>query len=124
MKDMGQSARETVAPQINEPHQPAVSNSEQGAFTPGPWNVAVDIHDDRIGIGSTSGVVVFAPHRKGARAGVQTIQDARLIAASPDLLDALHVALGHMTGGMDGDWRDCNPLDVIRAAIAKARGQS
>lgn len=31
MKDMGQSARK-LAPQINEPHQPAVSNSEQGAF--------------------------------------------------------------------------------------------
>lgn len=31
MKDMGQSAsRDALAPQINEPHQPAVSNSEQG----------------------------------------------------------------------------------------------
>ena len=33
MKDMGQSAsRDALAPQINEPHQPAVSNSEQGAL--------------------------------------------------------------------------------------------
>lgn len=33
MKDMGQSAsRDALAPQISEPHQPAVSNSEQGGF--------------------------------------------------------------------------------------------
>lgn len=32
MKDMGQSAsHDALAPQISEPHQPAVSNSEQGA---------------------------------------------------------------------------------------------
>jgi hypothetical protein len=24
-----------------------------------------------------------------------------------------------MTGGMDGDWRDCDPIEVLRAAIAR-----
>lgn len=36
------------------------------------------------------------------------------------VLDALNVMLGHMTGGMDGDWRDCDPVALARAAIAKA----
>ncbi|WP_334130191.1 hypothetical protein [Sneathiella sp.] len=46
--------------------------------------------------------------------------NARLIAAAPELVDALNVALGHLTGGVDGDWRDCDYLDLIRAALEKA----
>ena len=31
--------------------------------------------------------------------------------------DALTVCLGHLTGGMDGDWRDCDPVEIARAAL-------
>ena len=46
---------------------------------------------------------------------------ADLFAESADsierLRDAVNVALGHMTGGMDGDWRDCDPVDLLRKAL-------
>lgn len=54
------------------------------------------------------------------RTEAETEANALLIAAAPDMLDALKVALGHLTGGMDGDWRNCDPRALIRAAIAKA----
>lgn len=38
-----------------------------------------------------------------------------------ELLEACNVALGHMTGGMDGDWRDCDPITLLREAIARAK---
>lgn len=31
--------------------------------------------------------------------------------------DAANVALSHMTGGMDGDWRDCDPVELLRDAL-------
>ena len=33
------------------------------------------------------------------------------------LRDAANVALGHLTGGMDGDWRDCNPVELLRSVL-------
>jgi hypothetical protein len=33
------------------------------------------------------------------------------------LRDAANVALGHLTGGMDGEWRDCNTIDLLRSAL-------
>lgn len=38
------------------------------------------------------------------------------------LLGAARVALGHLTGGMDDDWRDTDPVDLLRAAIAPFEG--
>lgn len=31
--------------------------------------------------------------------------------------DAANVALGHMTGGRDGDWRDCDPVEILQEAL-------
>jgi hypothetical protein len=36
------------------------------------------------------------------------------------LIDACNVALGHLTGGLDGDWRDCDAAALLRDAIHKA----
>lgn len=47
-----------------------------------------------------------------------------LRASRDELLDALQVCLGHLTGGMDGDWRECDPIELARAAIAKAQGEA
>lgn len=33
------------------------------------------------------------------------------------LRDAANVALGHLTGGMDGDWRDTDPVQLLRDAL-------
>jgi len=52
----------------------------------------------------------------------QTIR--RALTQQPDvnaeLLDACRVALGHMTGGMDGEWRDCDPIELLREVLTRA----
>lgn len=40
-----------------------------------------------------------------------------LLSALEERTKALRVALGHMTGGMDGDWDDVDPVAVMRAAL-------
>ncbi|MDB5350989.1 MAG: hypothetical protein JWN86_2236 [Planctomycetota bacterium] len=45
--------------------------------------------------------------------------NARLIAAAPELLEALEVILGS-----DGYEVDCIGRDMVRAAVAKARGEA
>lgn len=34
------------------------------------------------------------------------------------LRDAANVALGWLTGGMDGDWRDCDPAKLLRDVLS------
>lgn len=46
-----------------------------------------------------------------------------LIKMNKELLDACKVVLGHMTGGMDGDWRDCDPIILLRDTIYRAEAQ-
>lgn len=41
----------------------------------------------------------------------------RATAEAAVLLDAANVALGHLTGGMDGDWREVDYLDLLRTAV-------
>lgn len=33
------------------------------------------------------------------------------------LRDAANIALGHLTGGIDGEWRDCNAIDLLLSAL-------
>jgi hypothetical protein len=40
------------------------------------------------------------------------------------LRDATNVALGWLTGGMDGDWRDCDLVELLRNVLPpNARGK-
>lgn len=95
--------------------------------TPGPW--VVDGNDispadnDRLGICSVQPVDDV---RGGWRYGEQTFANGHLIAAAPDLLEALELILEartqekHMWNAKPGE----SPLhDRCRAAIAKARGE-
>lgn len=82
--------------------------------TPGPWAINCDL-----GIYAATGTqwaiasVGFGwPHQPDRR---EAEANAHLIAAAPELLEALEYLVG-LGGG------DC--LDMARAAIAKARGQS
>lgn len=97
------------------------------AHTKGPWHwwtsnswkrLMTDHEDGKI-------VRVLEPYvvRDSHADLVVSEADMKLIAAAPDMLDALRICLGHMTGGMDGDWKDCNPIDVVRSAIEKATSQ-
>lgn len=120
----------------NEPHQPAVSNSEQGGFTPGPWFVGEvtmvnrDTGDERPDPNHT-----FVSDDGGAfEASIisgDAAADARLIAAAPELLFVLeNVVSLYETHKVPKDlaeagWRniDTEWVKQARAAIAKARGQ-
>lgn len=99
-----------------------------GAHTPGPWNIAQDIHNGRIGICSEQGVVVFAPHIRGGiqLAGVQRIEDARLISAAPDLLEAAKTVMAGLLQRIH-DAKEVTPvfagIAALDAAIAKAEGR-
>ena len=104
--------------------------------TPGPWKLDSTFPDPD-GYKIRGGSLVF---RKGPRliAVVKnqgdrpivedSLSDARLIAAAPDLLAALKTAEGHLSEELG--YKELHPighcpvLDVVRAAIAKAEGLS
>jgi hypothetical protein len=86
--------------------------------TPGPWEMRRDGF-----VYAANGERVCSPHSTlpDSAKWSKQLQDlratARLIAAAPDLLDALEDMLG---------WQTLAPDDVVaaaRAAIAKARGE-
>lgn len=39
------------------------------------------------------------------------------------LEDGLRVCLGHLTGGMDGDWRNTDPVELARSLLTNREGQ-
>lgn len=45
----------------------------------------------------------------------------RAVNCHDELVDALQVCLGHLTGGLDGDWRDCDPAELARSVLARAK---
>ena len=44
-------------------------------------------------------------------------QRVALEAENAKLRGALEICLGHLTGGMDGNWADCDPVETARAAL-------
>lgn len=88
---------------MNSQHTPGPWKANKWA--PG-WSVSAPLH------GLT---VCMLPERDNSDA------NARLIAAAPDLLAALHIALESMDAiHVPQEW---DTRSVIRAAIARARGQ-
>lgn len=96
-------------------------------FTPGPWHRGSDDLNSRecwsevyADNGWTVARVNVGQVRFSERAGVNAIAraSADLIAAAPDLLEALQVAMRYVGGeGTDDE------VDLCRAAIARATGQ-
>lgn len=93
--------------------------------TPGPWRVYVpESVGATFGVDSVDGnaVVWFGPTSDD---GIRRIEDARLIAAAPDLLEALILLEHEMVesgnaGSKDFGWKPA--IEKTRAAIAKATG--
>jgi hypothetical protein len=99
--------------------------------TPGPWN---PYFDETYGVlGPDKGRVAICMNLKGShglagrRHGNEVAANARLIAASPDLLEALkmgyadtmdYIQRNHLSGSENNHW-----LVLARAAIAKATGE-
>jgi hypothetical protein len=85
------------------------------SHTPGPWVVADSINAATVHCKVTE--VIVADCRNLALDRGVPAANARLIAAAPDLLEALEEVLG---------WETLCPLEVYeqaRAAIRKARGE-
>ena len=80
--------------------------------TKGPWEWQVNL-DKHIVIFNGDGDIVV-------RDGEYLMEgDARLIAAAPELLEALEMLLNETNAGM---W-DCLPVDKANEAIHKAKGE-
>lgn len=102
--------------------------------TPGPWHTD-DAPEHAIAVCTNSGETVADVFPNAdAQSGVTTYANARLIAAAPELLEALKdLAKRHATtvkecGGCDHSvgicWcDDIRALDDANAAIAKATGE-
>jgi hypothetical protein len=91
------------------------------SHTPGPWMVHAE---DRRAVVDSGGVCVVADVRS-----YRDTDDARLIAAAPDLLAALKAVLaeemiytGAIIETLEASGLHCELFDKICAAIAKAEG--
>ena len=88
------------------------------SHTPGPWRVEIDSRTDcRIVVGA-SGYRIATPHE-----GVAEFNgyDADLVAAAPELLEALESMISSWDGPADVEKMDL-AIQSARSAIAKAKG--
>ena len=88
--------------------------------TAGPWALPAVGADNRLHVGQvvdSDGVTVCIAYGNCA----ETVANARLIAAAPDLLEALQDAVEIMDDQLAGDFPDS--MAAFRAAISKAKGE-
>lgn len=92
--------------------------------TPGPWHLRVNpVHEGQFDIRcETYGYAPLAVVRGDKRSTMKkSFENARLIAAAPDLLEAL---LGFQKAWDENRLVTSDEAAAIRAAIAKATGQA
>jgi len=108
----------------------------QGKHTPGPWKVD---SGEALKVRNNSGSIatIMQTHLTGRRSNDETMANARLIAAAPDMLEALSIARAEivalerdMETLLRGDFvkgrtheETGDPLLVVEAAIARATGE-
>lgn len=100
----------------------------EAKHTPGPW-VVFDGDTEHPGIDMADGsfsIVVYGEDGEPfegvrGRSPAETLANARLIAAAPDLLEALKEVQPYFEGEHSHDHPTCV---AIRAAIAKAEGRT
>ena len=95
---------------------------QRAAFTKGPWGL--QFGDSRIGIVSERGEEIAsvgsAPYYKGY--SPTDYANAHLIAAAPDLVEALQECVDAMYSDNPADgWKEI--LDKARSVLARARGE-
>lgn len=142
------TAAETTADQgssADADTQPGKSESSSQRHTPGPWMALNMVHAERgdqmtpeevgeyvagcVRLGSPDRFL-FVTNEPGAPDichignGPSGPANARLIAAAPDLLEALEEFSREYDGFQDGDGDPCPTLAKARAAIEKATGQA
>lgn len=94
-------------------------------FTPGPWVVCPDVgHQIPVASVAMDGIKLNVSHVAGIRNG-EGAANARLIAAAPELYEALEMLLRldeeHQRGADDDDV--CFEVRTAKTALAKARGE-
>lgn len=97
----------------------------------GPWEVG---QHPAIARGWIVKPVLFGSHVRvlpeceGGHVLLLDEADARLIAAAPEMLDALEYAVADMAYGeepaLDQDGQEFDPFKKMRAAIARAKGEA
>lgn len=97
--------------------------------TPGPWEIEDRKDGGRTVVDSAGRSITFTPQFEGAaaRSIEEAIANARLIAAAPDLLDAIVEMIMLADEGAFIDLADVEATPVsrkLRAAIAKAQAVS
>jgi len=94
--------------------------------TPGPWEIdgfyqgAFEVIAPKASV--TRGRLVICSRGQHELREREFQANARLIAAAPDLLEALKEFVGAVDAGTT--FADSSVVDVARAAIAKARGEA
>ncbi len=88
-------------------------------FTPGPWMVIEPEATCANGWGGFA-LVAPSPIEFNDKSPCFTTANAHLIAAAPDLYEALECALGLLE---DEDWGHTKVWNVGNAVLAKARGE-
>lgn len=90
--------------------------------TPGPWHTGAEDIAPCIVYGTNGFAICNAVIHHGKHSESESIANARLIAAAPELLEACHKARALLAGSIpEEDQRIVE--DSLRAAIAKATGQ-
>lgn len=109
-------------------------NGLETKWTPGPWHVSLgETYKVKEADGSSLAMVMHV-HLSGRRSPAQVVANANLIAAAPDLYEALRKAEEFIVNGIefgfirmpDASTPDSAhaTLPAIRVALAKARGET
>jgi hypothetical protein len=97
-------------------------------YTPGPWESMgfyISARNERLSLPNTQTIArVFPDHQA---VGGNTLANARIISAAPDLLSALELLLSR-SGGLDRSathdgLQNCEAIAQAREAIRKAKGE-
>lgn len=101
------------------------------AHVPGPWTAEYDASEpgDAVITAKRGAITIANVHDHGASSldhdSAECRANARLIAAAPEMLEALHradAALSLLVASGNADRHDHSALADIRAALAKAEG--
>lgn len=95
------------------------------SFTPGPWHSDLTISSQagRVSIEPDIAIVYVQPSRYDESVSKQRLDNARLIAAAPELYDAVIDCLGWMACHCGHPaCKQCRATKIAEAAIAKAKG--
>lgn len=102
--------------------------ADKTKWTPGPWCVARDGNAQANVYGADGFWVALLPHQCITSIEEQQEHHAALIAAAPDLYEALEDARRYVSGAYECAFPDEQEnervLDAVDAALAKARGES